>query len=274
MVGINTPISSTLLHFTGKYLNQTREAYLAHLREIITKGIRFNTPDEILVISPDLIWPYLQDIICFTDIPLELCRELSELYGKLGFGFSRETIQSYGGNPVFYVPNGFVTRSKILESLYQILEGHGKALHLLANFKMYGESTDRFCFLKEREWRLIYDEDPELAGTFVTRAEEERDLAKPVLKVLFKNRDFEVTLREEGLIATFNVRDLKTGQDKPFSVTRLGQHRVHYFRFAPMDVEVLVVPRYEGFKEEVQKDPIVKAFFGSQLPPLRYFDEG
>jgi Putative abortive phage resistance protein AbiGi, antitoxin len=43
--------------------------------------------------------------VCFTDIPSDKLYNHVGEYGKFGIGFSRQTIISWGGNPVFYVPN-------------------------------------------------------------------------------------------------------------------------------------------------------------------------
>jgi hypothetical protein len=43
--------------------------------------------------------------VCFTDIHEKLLSEHCEHYGKFGIGFARETILSWGGNPVVYLPN-------------------------------------------------------------------------------------------------------------------------------------------------------------------------
>jgi hypothetical protein len=49
--------------------------------------------------------------VCFTDIPDDKLHNHSGEYGKFGIGFSRQTIISWGGNPVFYVPNHIVPGS-------------------------------------------------------------------------------------------------------------------------------------------------------------------
>jgi hypothetical protein len=43
--------------------------------------------------------------VCFTDIPSDKLYNHVGEYGKFGIGFSRQTIISWGGNPVFYIPN-------------------------------------------------------------------------------------------------------------------------------------------------------------------------
>jgi hypothetical protein len=42
---------------------------------------------------------------CFTDIPESHLATHGEEYGRFGIGFSRETVLSWGGNPVIYLPN-------------------------------------------------------------------------------------------------------------------------------------------------------------------------
>ena len=44
-------------------------------------------------------------IVCFTDIPLGLCDEHADNYGKFGIGFRKSSIKKCGGSPVRYFFN-------------------------------------------------------------------------------------------------------------------------------------------------------------------------
>ncbi len=69
--------------------------------------------------------------VCFTDIPEDKLQSHCTRYGRCGLGFSRRTILSWGGVPVWYCPNHIETGT-LQDHGSAHLYGFGEAVQILA----------------------------------------------------------------------------------------------------------------------------------------------
>jgi len=83
-----------------------REKYIIRLRTTLEDGLWMNSVDIGLHSEPDgglwetIHWP----ATCFTEIKLSNVDEHAQMYGFLGFGFTRQFVMERCGGPVIYVP--------------------------------------------------------------------------------------------------------------------------------------------------------------------------
>lgn len=143
---MNTYVSPDLTHFVGR--GRDPEAQYQLLRKILRGGWLTHPPHHPgptsgnhatrrggLISTNDL---YIEEIICFCDIPKDKCRIHMHKYGEFGISFSKEFLIARGASPVFYVANssmvpgvtgGQVTRADYFDEKVSVL-------HFLADESM------------------------------------------------------------------------------------------------------------------------------------------
>ncbi len=94
-------ISDNLIHFLGK--GKSPEEQLEIFKSIITDGLRLKKTEIKFGNSGSIH----NSIVCFTDIPLSLCDDHTENYGKFGIGFKKSSIKRDGGHPARYFIDSF-----------------------------------------------------------------------------------------------------------------------------------------------------------------------
>jgi hypothetical protein len=158
--------SDILIHWTSKDLAEKplddptiRESYVALLRSIYSKGLRFSipkNPDVVVGINGPTKIP-TKPIICFTELRLSQTQEHASQYGGLGIGFRREFLMTWGANPVFYMQskNQGVVNTNL--SGLALLQNKPDGLDIFLSYiKPMGEPyRDQYSYFDEFEWRMV-----------------------------------------------------------------------------------------------------------------------
>jgi hypothetical protein len=102
-------LGETLYHFIGKGSDDDLLDVFDSIDRrglLMTVGDKNGTLDRLSFDGVDntvVTYEIMQKArVCFTDIPRDKLYDHSGEYGKFGVGFSRKTIISWGGNPVFF----------------------------------------------------------------------------------------------------------------------------------------------------------------------------
>jgi len=168
--------SEILVHWTLKELvnrESTEDVcriYIKRLQDFYKTGIRFNIPDD----PPDIVIGVghrtelpRRPMISFTELRLSEVDMHMKKYGRLGIGFRRDFLMTWGANPVFYLQSkdqGIVnTNLKIMPKLIERLKSNiedipaAKALEVFLTYfkpmdKPDGEPFDNY---DEMEWRIV-----------------------------------------------------------------------------------------------------------------------
>ena len=91
-------ISDNLIHFLARSDKDAPNKQLETFKLIIQNGLRTG---RVLIKFSDGA-SIINQIICFTDIPLRECAEQTGIYGKFGIGFKKSFVKNAGGNPARY----------------------------------------------------------------------------------------------------------------------------------------------------------------------------
>lgn len=215
---MNSHHSDILIHWTSKELSgkcpsepHVQDEYLALLRSIYSKGLRFShpkTPDVVAGVDCHSIIK-TKPIICFTELQLSRAQAHAHRYGGLGIGFNREFLMKWGANPVFYMQSknqGIVNTN--LSGL--VMKDKPDWLDVFLSYvKPMGERcSDNYLFYDEFEWRIVGCKlGKQLPGLFV---EDEGDLwfrfkPKDIMLLAFPNEDTRrKALADPELMRKFN----------------------------------------------------------------------
>ena len=156
-------ISNNLIHWTGR--GKTEEEAFEIVKIIIdTNRLLLSScpttgkQDEITA---------KEQIVCFTDIPVELSSRHCSRFGQFGVAFDKSVFIEYGANPVLYYTKQF---EQLIQNIYQKrLRGIDEAsfdlpLHemlskLSSLFQSYSYKIDEDEELNyyQREWRLAFN---------------------------------------------------------------------------------------------------------------------
>lgn len=96
------PVTDNLIHFLGRNDKLSPDKQFIIFKSIIENGLRMGKSTFCYASSQSVL--HVQ-IVCFTDIPLNLCDEHTAVYGKFGIGFKKSFVKRVGGNPVRYLVN-------------------------------------------------------------------------------------------------------------------------------------------------------------------------
>jgi hypothetical protein len=91
-------ISDNLIHFLARGDKEAPNKQFEIFKLIIRNGLR--TGKVLIKFSEGA--SIINQIICFTDIPLRECSEHTGIYGKFGIGFKKSYVKNAGGNPARY----------------------------------------------------------------------------------------------------------------------------------------------------------------------------
>lgn len=91
-------ISDNLIHFLSRNNKESPGKQLDVFKQIVENGLRTGR----VQIKFDSGTSIINQIICFTDIPLRECNEHTSIYGKFGIGFKKSFVKNAGGNPARY----------------------------------------------------------------------------------------------------------------------------------------------------------------------------
>lgn len=155
-----------LVHWTSRQLaeqdpaeSNVQDGYVALLRSIYSKGLRFScpgTPDVVFGVNCKTELPTLP-IICFTELRLSRVQEHVRQYGGLGIGFRREFLMAWGANPVFYMQSkdqGIVNTN--LSGIDALQKNYTSLRVFLSYVKPMGERySNQYPFYDESEWRIV-----------------------------------------------------------------------------------------------------------------------
>ena len=91
-------ISDNLIHFLARKDKDSPNRQFNIFKLIIENGLRTDRVQIKFVEGASI----LNQIICFTDIPLRECNKHTSIYGKFGVGFKKAYVKNAGGNPARY----------------------------------------------------------------------------------------------------------------------------------------------------------------------------
>ncbi|WP_297323756.1 abortive infection system antitoxin AbiGi family protein [Nitrosomonas sp.] len=91
-------ISDNLIHFLARNDKDSPNRQFSIFKLIIESGLRTSRVQIKFAEGASI----LNQIICFTDIPLRECNEHTSIYGKFGIGFKKAYVKNAGGNPARY----------------------------------------------------------------------------------------------------------------------------------------------------------------------------
>lgn len=91
-------ISDNLIHFLARTDKESPGKQLDVFKLIVENGLRTGRVQIKFAEGASII----NQIICFTDIPLRECNEHVSIYGKFGIGFKKSFVKNVGGNPARY----------------------------------------------------------------------------------------------------------------------------------------------------------------------------
>lgn len=91
-------ISDNLIHFLARSEKDSPTKQFNIFQKIIESGLRTSQVKIKFTEGANII----NQIICFTDIPLRECDEHTAIYGKFGIGFKKSYVKNIGGNPARY----------------------------------------------------------------------------------------------------------------------------------------------------------------------------
>lgn len=158
-------ISDALIHWTGR--GKTDDEAFETVKIILNTN-RFLLKNCPTTAKLDAIQAKEQ-IVCFTDIPLELSRTHCFRFGNCGIAVKKSDFIEYGANPVLYYTRQMATR---IQDVYSnILKNRGDMAtdkfslsldELLGSlsrlFQAYSyEDDDTELNYYQREWRLVFD---------------------------------------------------------------------------------------------------------------------
>lgn len=173
-------INQSLMHWTARGKKE-KESFEV-LKMIINEGFlqlsyspNYGTPPA----NPDEYDP-LNDrrtiMACFTDLPLQFSKTFCEKFGHFGIGFKKETMITYGANPVMYTTNNHLHRIREINDLinkllkkemdrgwreelepYQFTSDQLYALNEIFGFTQEFSYRNRDENYFQREWRINYE---------------------------------------------------------------------------------------------------------------------
>jgi hypothetical protein len=210
-------ISDELIHWTGR--DKTDDMAFAALKTICQ--------EEILRLSycPNYTaedYNPKAAMVCFTDIPLRYSKEHCGKFGRFGVAFKKSRMIAYGANPALYTTGVHHERIRNVGLLLARMEDLEKDREWRSEVDLYSFTEDETVAMQEvtdflQEYSYKYKDD----GDYVTYYQRE-------WRLTFRSLPFSGGTREHPPgKSCFYIREGKT-----YSI----------FKFAPDDVEYLVVP--------------------------------
>jgi hypothetical protein len=146
--------------FASVTCEEITQLYLGRLKDILRFGLWMTEPDdtELSIIGKgyDLGKRPRIPRTCFTELKLSEARSHAVRYGRLGIGFKRPFVMNRGGLPVWYYPTEWGQWAK---SVFGPRLRFGDNDLCSCFMKEMGTgSEDRYKYLHESEWRIIFSE--------------------------------------------------------------------------------------------------------------------
>lgn len=281
-------ISDNLIHFLGRSFKESPHKQLGIFKQIIEKGLR--TGQTLIKLSGG--GGIVNQIICFTDIPLRECSEHTAVYGKFGIGFKKSFVKKVGGNPARYFLDYLPTRLEsevesrgvlraVLRNQFNFLM---KLMEQRAKFAPQGTEPRNATGQGNPDYAL-YNKDKEVVLTA-----EDLDSQIQSMQVAFsfdkemgdlgpardETREIDLYYKErEWRLVPFGLA-IESGAAK-----KRPDDTVHYYySFERSDVNMVVVPNEDlrtdvlkyfiGLRED--KDARIQRFAEDLLPVINYDD--
>lgn len=139
-------ISDNLIHFLARSDKESPNRQFDIFKLIVENGLRAG---KILIKFSEGA-SVINQIICFTDVPLRECNEHTSVYGKFGIGFKKSYVKKAGGNPARYFLDYLPGQSDIDGGV----ESRGGVYHnLCEQFKLLKQLSD--CLASDPEFALF-----------------------------------------------------------------------------------------------------------------------
>ncbi|MDD5673091.1 MAG: abortive infection system antitoxin AbiGi family protein, partial [Chitinivibrionales bacterium] len=175
-------------------LNPDQERrYLERLEDILMNGFWMTeNSDKIDGKGGSWVKNY-SHMMYFTDIQLTDAHIHTLTYGFLGIGVKRVFVLERDGSPVIYLRNH--NSDNYVSFLNEIMNVLDHSSEVYKHFSLIGDLTkqmstynsDDYCYLNEREWRIVFNSDILKNGKIVKTG-----IAKPEFKIPLKPDDIEV----------------------------------------------------------------------------------
>jgi hypothetical protein len=137
-----------LTHWTGRD-KLDKDAFEILKLIIETKSLKFNSNK--IAASKSGGMTIDQQMICFTNTPIQLSKDLCNKFGYCGISFKRDELIKYGANPVLYLTENRLKNRKFLSDLSFPTENE-KAIHISWFLSMTQENKNYFY---QKEWRIV-----------------------------------------------------------------------------------------------------------------------
>ncbi len=210
-------ISNELVHWTGR-AKQDSEAFST--LTAICKGKHL-----LLSYCPNYVANGFEPrsaMACFTDIPLSHSREHCETFGRFGIAFGKQRMIAHGANPALYTTGVHFERIVKLSSLLaQMLD--------FEKDRQWREASETYQFSEDHT--LALKEVTELLQQYAHRNEDAGD------HINYHQREWRLTFNSLPFAGQGKHHDPGTVSFRTHDGKSYGA-----FRFAPEDVEFLIVP--------------------------------
>jgi Putative abortive phage resistance protein AbiGi, antitoxin len=267
-------ISDNLIHFLARNNKESPVKQLDVLKQIVENGLRTSR----VQIKFDSGTSIINQIICFTDIPLRECNEHTSIYGKFGIGFKKSFVKNAGGNParyfLDYLPGQTGTEAGVESrgGLYSVLCSQHKFLMKISEllklnpdaglFDAEGTSIFTAAELKEQvnEMIFILSYEKEMGDLGPARDETKE------IDLYYKEREWRLVPSTLTLLS--GAAKLKDGTS------------AYFYSFDRNDVNMIVVPNEElrtvvlnyFLSLSNSADERLKRFAENPLPVINYDD--
>lgn len=264
------PIASdNLIHFLARVHKDSPDQQLSVFKSIIEHGLRTGK----IAIKFTQGGQILNQVVCFTDIPLSECDDHTAIYGKFGIGFKKSYVKGCGGNPARYFVNylpGRTNDTRQVENRGQLYSNICQHFDLLLKieeklknpeFSLYDEKNLPFVSHEQiKKWYdvqlLIFSYDKEM-GDLGPARDETREM-----DVYYREREWRFVPSELNVISGVIERD--------------GGY--YYYKFTRSDINMIVVPNYDCRVKVVEylsslselPDSRLQAFAASPVPVICY----
>lgn len=267
-------ISDNLIHFLARGDKESPGKQFEVFKKIIKSGLR--TGRVLVKFSEGA--SIINQIICFTDIPLRDCNEHTSIYGKFGIGFKKSFVKNAGGNPARY----FVDYLPGQTGCDDIVESRGGLFYnLCAQYKFMSKISD--C-LKSNPNLELFDSK---GNVFLTSEELRTQVATTIYSFSFdkevgdlgpardETKEIDLYYKEREWRLVPSLLNMASG-----TAVKAEEGECCYYSFRRKDVNMVVVPNEEMrgavleyfLSLRASEDGRLKEFGENPLPVINYDD--
>ncbi|MFA6052054.1 MAG: abortive infection system antitoxin AbiGi family protein [Methylobacter sp.] len=268
-------ISDNLIHFLARNDKESPGKQLEVFKQIIENGLRTGRVQIKFVEGASVI----NQIICFTDIPLRDCNEHTSIYGKFGIGFKKSFVKNAGGNParyfLDYLPGQTATETVVecRGNLYHNLCDQYKFLTKIN--QLHAENPDSDLFDADGKSVLTTEELQSLVAIMIYNYSFDKEMGD-LGPARDETREIDLYYKEREWRLVPSHLTTMSGVAK----SKAGSGDVYYYLFERSDVNMIVVPNEElrtvvlnyFISLGASPDERLRQFASNPLPVVNYDD--